>query len=114
MSSGSFDTHLAVLLAQYEFLGMIGLGKLADPATGKTRPDLAKTRAAIDMLQMLEAKTRGNLSEAEERELRRVLTTLRLNFVDEADRGVAPDAGAGERGEPKGEANQEDLGAQPD
>jgi hypothetical protein len=103
MSSQAFDHRFAALLAQYEALGLIGLGKLADPTTGQPHADLGRARAAIEMLQMVEAKTRGNLAEPEERELRRVLTTLRLNYVEEARR----DAAGGPTPEPSGGSGDE-------
>jgi len=78
------DPGLLFLIAQYEMLGMIGLGKLPDPTGAAPSRDLGRARQAIDLLEMLERKTRGNLTAVEEGELRRVLTLLRLNFVAEA------------------------------
>ena len=92
MTPETFDAYFAGLLAQYETLGLIGLGKLTEPGEGNPRTDLARARFSIEMLQMLELKTQGNLSEAEARELRRVLTTLRLNYIEEAKRPAAVDA----------------------
>jgi hypothetical protein len=59
-----------------------GLGKIANPATGKTEVHLPQARHAIDMLAMLETKTQGNVSEAEQKFLANALTQLRLNYVD--------------------------------
>lgn len=112
MPPEAFDTYFAALLAQFEALGLIGLGKLADPTVGEARPDLARARTAIEMLQMLEGKTQGNLSEAEARELRRVLTGLRLNYIDETGRSSAATDGAPPPGEATGEAKEEDGGSE--
>ncbi len=86
MTMTDLNPFLVGFIAQNEYLGMVGLGKLADPTAGGAVVDLAKTKLAIDMLQMLEEKTRGNLTDGEDRELRRVLTFLRLNYVDESGR----------------------------
>jgi len=86
MPADEIHPHLRHLFAQYEMLGMIWLGKLPDPATGQTHRELPQVRAVIQFFEMLEAKTRGNLTPAEEGELRRVLTLLRLNYVEEARR----------------------------
>ncbi len=97
MAAESSSPFLMALLQQQEFIGLLGLGKLADPSTGEAKVDLDKTRYAIGMLEMLELKTTGNLSEAEGRQLRQVLTSLRLNFVEEAQRAssaAAPEAAA--------------------
>ena len=54
------------------------------PETGQrvSPPELALARNTIDTLEMLEAKTRGNL-DAQERELvRSLLYELRMHFVE--------------------------------
>lgn len=60
------------------------LGKLANPMTGKTEMNLEGAKATIDLLEMLKAKTAGNLSEDEANLLRATLSNLQLNYVDEA------------------------------
>ena len=47
-------------------------------------PELA--REYIDIIAMLQQKTRGNLSPPEEQALQRILTDLRINFVEQARR----------------------------
>jgi hypothetical protein len=61
------------------------LGKLANPATGKTGMNLEAARDVIDMIDMLEAKTRGNRDPEEEAFLKNTLGTLQLTFVDTAE-----------------------------
>ena len=58
------------------------LGKTLNPATKKIEKNLEAAQATIDMLDMLEAKTRGNLSEAEARLLKGILAELILNYVE--------------------------------
>jgi hypothetical protein len=71
----------------------VHFGDVADPATGETHPpNLALGQQMIDILAMLEEKTRGNLS-AEERQLvDQVLYELRLRY-DELLRAGAGDSG---------------------
>ena len=60
----------------------VHMGLLPDPESGKTRtPNLAVARQTIDMIELLEEKTRGNLTPDEETLLRNLLTDLRLRFV---------------------------------
>ena len=47
----------------------------------KIEPNLPLARQTIDILGMLDEKTRGNLSGEEERLLQQVLTDLRVRFV---------------------------------
>jgi hypothetical protein len=59
------------------------LGLVPDPATGKQGSrDLALARQSIDTLEMLEGKTKGNLSADEARLLEDLLYDLRMRFVE--------------------------------
>ena len=75
------------------------LGKTLSPVTNKIEKNLPAAQATIDMLDMLEAKTRGNLSEAEAKLLKGLLAELKLNYVEtlnekpaEPAAGPQPDA----------------------
>ena len=72
------------LVASLHSSGMIQLGKLANPLTGKAERDLDGARQSIDLLEMLQGKTRGNLSEDEVRYLEHALFELRMNFLEES------------------------------
>ena len=75
-------------------------GAGADPQTGKKERDLEHARVTfIDQLEMLEAKTRGNLDKREEGLLKQSLTGLRLAFVEAVSKPAEPAEG----GEPKAE-----------
>lgn len=64
---------------------MVGLGKLANPMTGKVEtPNLESAQQGIDLLIMLDAKTRGNLDRDEARLLKDSLSSLQMNFVETA------------------------------
>ncbi len=66
----------------------VHMGLIPDPETGKTRtPNLAIARQTIDMIEILEEKTRGNLTSDEATLLRNLLTDLRMRFVT-ASRGA--------------------------
>jgi hypothetical protein len=60
------------------------LGKTISPISGKAELNLEAARATIDMVEMLEAKTRGNLDRDETRLLTNTLTSLRMNYVETA------------------------------
>lgn len=72
------------LVASLHSSGMIQLGKLANPLTGKAERDLDGVRQTIDLLEMLQAKTRNNLSEDEARFIGHALYELRMNFLEES------------------------------
>lgn len=58
------------------------LGKTLNPATNQIEKNLTAAQATIDMLDMLAAKTKGNLSDAEAKLLKSVLAELQLNYVE--------------------------------
>jgi hypothetical protein len=63
------------------------LGKVMSPITGKVERNLEAARYSIDMLDMLQRKTAGNLSPEEQKLLDHVLHQLRLNYLDEVGKG---------------------------
>jgi hypothetical protein len=62
------------------------MGKLKNPLTDKIERDLMQAQFSIDMLDMIQEKTRGNLSSEEERFLQSLLQELKLNYVDEINK----------------------------
>src|SRR5438093_12686540 len=61
---------------------LIHLGEAPDPVNGKTQePDLVLAQESIDLLAILQEKTRGNLSEEEALFLDTLLYDLRVRFV---------------------------------
>jgi hypothetical protein len=82
----------------------LGLFKLGDNDE-KTEPNLPLARHSIDLLGMLQEKTRGNLTVEEQRLLENGLTELRFRYVqiaDEMKRSMQP------RQEQASEAKRED------
>jgi Domain of unknown function (DUF1844) len=66
----------------------IHLGDVPDPATGTTpEPNLDGAEQMIDILTLLEEKTRGNLTAEERQVLEQVLFELRLRFVQAKNGG---------------------------
>jgi hypothetical protein len=62
---------------------LMQLGEQPD-ADGRTELNLPMARHTIDMLFMLEQKTRGNLTGEEEHLLHQVLFDLRMRFAEKA------------------------------
>jgi hypothetical protein len=63
---------------------LLHLGEIPDPATGKQQEDLAMAKQTIDLIAMLQEKTRGNLAADEENLVKHVLYDLRLRYVQKA------------------------------
>src|SRR5580704_10135273 len=81
----SFDYLVATFRFQVEMqLGLLHFGEEKD----RPEPNLDLARHFIDMLAMLQVKTRGNLSIEEQRLLDNSVTELRFRFVQTADKSA--------------------------
>ena len=72
----------AQLVMMFASSAMQQMGKLVDPRAGKAEVNLEAAQMSIDILDMLEAKTRGNLTADEEHMLKETLSGLKLTFVE--------------------------------
>ena len=61
----------------------IQLGKQKNPLSDKIERNLQEASFAIDMLEMLQVRTKGNLNGNESRILERTISELKMNYVDE-------------------------------
>lgn len=80
----------ASLVYQWSEMGLMLLGHAPLEPGKPPQVDLEHAQMVIDQLEMLEAKTRGNLSEAEATLLKRSLTNLRMAFVEAVEKAPAP------------------------
>ena len=78
------QTLFVQLVMMFHTLTMHQLGKIKNPVTDKVERDLPAAQGSIDMLEMLKTRTKGNLSDSEQRMLTELLKELKLNYVDEA------------------------------
>lgn len=62
---------------------LVQLGLIEDPASGQKTKNPAMAKQTIDLLAMLEEKTRGNLTHDEENILKNILYELRILYVKE-------------------------------
>ncbi len=63
---------------------LVHLGEIQHPETAEAKENLALARQTIDLLAMLEEKTKGNLTPQESSFLRDLLADLRLKFVEKS------------------------------
>jgi len=82
------DEDLPLPPPSFEFLTLslrtqaeVHLGLIGRRADERPKPDLRLARHTIDLMAMLEEKTRGNLTLDEKRLLENSLTELRFRFV---------------------------------
>jgi hypothetical protein len=73
-----FQGLMETMVAQ----ALLYLGAIPDPTTGRAIVSLEHARYQIDLLGVLEQKTKGNLSEEESKILAETLTALRMQYVE--------------------------------
>ncbi|HEY3244996.1 MAG TPA: DUF1844 domain-containing protein [Phycisphaerae bacterium] len=81
------DPSFAELLNMLAMQAAIGLGGFQTPQGQRLPPDLEVAKHHIDMIELLEKKTAGNLTEQEKGILDRVLYELRMQYVQAASGG---------------------------
>jgi hypothetical protein len=62
---------------------LVQLGLIEDPGSGQKTKNLPMAKQTVDLLAMLEEKTRGNLTSDEENILKNILYELRMLYVKE-------------------------------
>lgn len=74
----TFASFLVGLSAQV----LIHLGEVPDPTSGEVHRDLAGAQQLIDLIGILQEKTRGNLDASEASMLEAILFDLRMKYVE--------------------------------
>jgi hypothetical protein len=88
---GSSDLTFSGFVLSLASTAAVHFGDLPDPATGRPgEADLAGAARVIELLAMLQEKTKGNLIEQESRLIDDLLYELRLRFVQaqQADKRI--------------------------
>ena len=69
------------LVNTFQSSAWIALGKMKNPMTDKIEINLEQASYYIDLLNMLQVKTKENLSEYEEQMLINTVSELKMNFI---------------------------------
>lgn len=93
-AGGNHEDMLSALFAamvmQQTNMALIFTGRTPHPETGQPVRDLEAARMFIDQLEMIEAKTKGNLTAEEQRLLKQSLMTARMAFVEAVEHPAPP------------------------
>lgn len=81
-ASESLPADFPTLVLSLASSAQMALGVVPHPVTGKTQKNFLQAKHAIDLLGVLQEKTRGNLSQEEEQLLQALLTDLRMRFLE--------------------------------
>ena len=81
-AKGPFKIDFSSFILSLYSSGLVQLGKVEDPTTGKKNVNLDLAKHTIEMIAMLEEKTKGNLTEEENNLLSALLSEIRLAYVE--------------------------------
>ena len=73
----TFSTFILSLTSS----ALMSLGEVPDPNTKKTKPNKLLAKHNIDLLNMLQEKTKGNLDSQEQQMLEQMLFELKMKYV---------------------------------
>jgi hypothetical protein len=86
MEEGMAEEKINLFLALVTSLAStcwMQLGKVPNPISNKIEKDLENAKFTIELLRTLKEKTKGNLTEEEERLLLTEITDHELNYADD-------------------------------
>jgi hypothetical protein len=73
--------NFATFIFSLNSSALVQLGMMEDPTTGEKTENLPLAKQTIDILSMLEEKTKGNLDADEAGMLKNILYDLRIHYV---------------------------------
>jgi len=79
------EVNFPTFIMSLNVSALANLGAIEDPTTGQKNKNLLLGKQTIDILVMLEEKTRGNLTNEEENMLKNILYDLRMIYVKEKE-----------------------------
>jgi len=79
---GPAEIDFSTLVYSFATGSLISMGLAPDPQTKKVQKNLAMAKQNIEILSMLQLKTKGNLTQDEDKFLENILTEVRLRFVE--------------------------------
>lgn len=108
----SRDDQLFIqLILTFQSAAWQALGKIKNPLTDKVERNLDQARFSIDILDMLQRKTEGNLVDPLKQMLQKSVSELQLNYVAESgkaenEKPAEPDKGDESKQKEKTEAQK--------
>lgn len=79
--SGGLTMDFSTFILSLNASSLIHMGEIHDPQLKEISVNLPAAKHTIEILEILEAKTVGNLDESEEKLLKDILYNLRLKYI---------------------------------
>ncbi len=81
MQQEKMEASMSILIMSIASSAVMAMGLSPDPQTGKTGKDKEMARFNIDLLLVLQQKTKGNLSNDETQFLENLISDLQIKYV---------------------------------
>lgn len=81
------EADFQIVVSTFATQAAMALGQIPNPITNKTETDLRQAKFAIDLLQVLDEKTRNNRTPEEDEFLSGCLYQLRMVYIDKSAPG---------------------------
>src|ERR1044071_2957817 len=98
--SGELSQRFVEFVMMHAQNAALFLGQIPNPKTGEGEVNLELAKMFIDQLDMIQEKTRGNLTSEETTVLRNALSNLQMLYVEVAKGGKQPARAPSETSEP--------------
>ena len=85
------EASFSLIVSSFVAQALIALGQIQSPVDGSRHLDIDAAKFSIDLLQVLDDKTKGNLTKEEKEMLEGALYDLRMQYVQVSSR-VGPGA----------------------
>ena len=79
------EVNFATFIFSLSSSALLHFGEIPEPTSGTKKKNLPMAKHAIDILGMLEEKTKGNLTPDEEQLFKSILYDLRMRYVKETE-----------------------------
>ena len=83
--AGFPEINFSTFIFSLSSSALVQLGELNDPSTGSKSLNLPVAKQTIDIIAMLEEKTKGNLTGDEEKLLKNILHDLRMKYIEKQE-----------------------------
>jgi hypothetical protein len=84
-SPKAFKVDFSSFILSLYSSALVQLGKVEDPTSGEKTKNLEIAMQTIDIISVLQEKTKGNLDDDEEKLMNTLLQELRIAFVEAKD-----------------------------
>ena len=82
MDPNNLEPNFNTLALSIASSALMAMGEAPDPVTGEKNKDMKMAQFNIDLLLLLEEKTKNNLTDEEADFLKAVLSDLQLRFIN--------------------------------